>query len=315
MWLSQYAGTSACIKEYVDIVRCRSFSRSLLHAALDIQKKTTEYPEHAKTYGFIIAIIAGIGLLAVGGTGVAGYFPVGALSNMAQIDAIIRMAVGGGSGLILLIVGIVGAVKTGSISSVDTQRKLVYGPEVWPELGKKWGCEELEILDVKIPDAPKKDVAEGRVRIYIPQRVSVNGEEKDFTLNNLIEMGGGPFEYCSNYIKDQFGNATASGWIEIDRDVVQDSRSKNYDVQKDMVEKQGCRMPSVLEAVVLNLMVFAFTDERLYGEEPLTYTRCSEKVNGKYPVVVGGFGSDGLFVYNVDGFDYGSCGVAALRKL
>jgi hypothetical protein len=103
-------------------------------------------PSKLKTYGFIIAIIVGIGALAVGGAGVAGYFHVGALSNMSQIDAIIMMAVGGG-GVIPLIVGILGTVrnrqsvqKTGSISSVDTQGGSVYGPEVWPELGKKWGC-------------------------------------------------------------------------------------------------------------------------------------------------------------------------------
>jgi hypothetical protein len=301
-------------------------------------------PSKLKTYGFIIAIIVGVGGLAVGGAGVAGYFHVGALSNLAQIDAIIMMAVGGGGGVILLIVGIIGTVKnrqpvshqlrngvnsghrsasqktestqkTGNISSVDTQGGLVYGPEAWSALGKKWSC-QLKILDAKIPNAPEKDVAEGRVRIYIPQKVSVNGEEKDFTLNNLIEMGGGPFEYCSDSVKDQFGNATASGWIEIDRGVIQESRSKNYDTQKDMVEKKGCRMPSVLEAVVLNLMVFAFTGERLYGEEPLTYTRCSEKVDGKYPVVVGGFDFDGLHVisYHFTFFDFDSYGVAALWK-
>lgn len=212
-------------------------------------------PSKLKTYGCIIAIIVGIGGLAVGGAGVAGYVHAGALSNLAQIDAVIMMAVGGGSGVTLLIVGIVGTIKnrqpvslqsrndvisghrnppqkTGSaqktdrISSVDTQGGLVYGSEAWPALGRTWGC-TLTILDEKISDAPKEDIAKGRVRIYIPKRVSVNSKEKDLTLNNLIEMGGGPFGFCYNEkVKTQFGNKTASGWIEIDRDVIQDSRKK-----------------------------------------------------------------------------------------
>jgi hypothetical protein len=153
------------------------------------------------------------------------------------------------------------------------------------------------------------------VRIYIPQRVSVNGKEKDFNLNTLIEMGGKPFEYCRQPIKEQFGNKTASGWIEIDRNLIPDSQSKSYTTQKEIVEKKGCRMPSVLEAVVLNLMVFAFTGERLYGKEPLIYTRCSEIVYGRYPIVVGGFGTEGLIVsHNFFYFLHDSYGVAAVRQ-
>src|SRR5262245_32562042 len=116
-------------------------------------------PSKLKTYGFIIAIILGIGGLGVGGAGVAGYFHVGALSNMTQIDAITMMALGGGGGVILLIVGLVGteknrqplshplrkdvnsgyrsaSQKTSNTSSLDTPGGLVYGPEAWPKLGK-----------------------------------------------------------------------------------------------------------------------------------------------------------------------------------
>jgi hypothetical protein len=297
-----------------------------------------------KTYGFAIAIIVCLGGLAVGITGLFGYCHVGALSNMTQIDAIIMMAAGGGGGAILFIIGIIVIVKnrqvdslqtrddvhvnsrhgsatqklepttkTNDISAVDTQGGLVYGPEVWPELGKKWKC-KLEVVDAKIPEAPKEAVAEGKIRIYIPSRVKVNGAEKDFTLNTLIEIGGGPFAFCKQSVKNQFGNNTASGWIEIDKNVMPDSRSKNYDTQKRMVEDKGCRMPNALEAVVLNLMVFAFTGTRLYGAEPWTYTPCFEEVDGIYPVVVGGFGPLGL---EVDSYVFGDGGggVAAVRKL
>ncbi|MBS0623772.1 MAG: hypothetical protein JSS62_04035, partial [Verrucomicrobia bacterium] len=79
-------------------------------AASDVLPARTQ-PFNLKTYGFIVAMIAGIGGLAVGGAGVASYFHVGALSNVSQVNAIIMMAVGGG-GTILFVTGVVGSVTT-----------------------------------------------------------------------------------------------------------------------------------------------------------------------------------------------------------
>ena len=262
----------------------------------------------------------GIGGLAVGAAGLAGYFHVGALSNMAQIDAIIMMAAGGGGGTILLIIGAVGTVKnrqssshqlhggvhvkselsgatrTGSteraeiIKSINTQDGSVYGPEAW----EIWN---VEVLDV-VPPTPQVDLSKkDKVLLYIPQRIRVHGKEQDFNLKALKalkEISGDPFRYFSENVEAQFGDNMALGWVLIDKNVIPESRNKDYETQKKMVEERGCSMPSVSEAIVLNLMVFAFTEERLYGEDPWTYTRCTEKVNDQYPVVVGGFGSDGL---------------------
>lgn len=55
-----------------------------------------------KTYGFILAIILGLGGLAVAAVGVTGYFQVGALSNLDQVHAIAMMATGGSMGILLL---------------------------------------------------------------------------------------------------------------------------------------------------------------------------------------------------------------------
>ena len=296
-------------------------------------------PSKLKTCGFAIAIIVGIGGLAVGAAGLAGYFHVGALSNMAQIDAIIMMAAGGGGGIILLIVGIVGTVKnrqssshqrhgdvhvdsersgatrkSGSteraeiIRSLDTQNGSVYGPGAW----KIWNVEVRDVVpEVPLVDMSKKD----KVLLYIPKRIRVRGKEQDFTLKALKEISGGPFGF-SQFVEAQFGdNAAAPGWVLIDRTVLPESRGQTFETQKRMVEDRGCTMPSVLEAIVLNLMVFAFTGERLYGKEPWTYTRCIEKVDGQFPVIVGGFGSDGLSVDYIFNFDRDYCGAAcALRK-
>lgn len=301
---------------------------------------TSPPPSKLKTYGFVIAIIVGIGGLAVGAAGLAGYFYVGALSNMAQIDAIIMMAAGGGGGIILLIVGVVGTVKTGQssshrqhggvhvdserggatrkscstgraeiIRSIDTKGGLVYGPEAW----KIWN---VKVLDV-VPPAPQVDLSKkDKVLLYIPQRARVDGKEQNLTLKALKEISGVPVRYFNKSVEEQFGdNMATPGWVLIDKNVILESLNKDYETQKRMVEERGCSMPSVLEAVVLNLMVFAFTGERVYGQKPWTFTRCIEKVDGQYPVVVGGFGSDCLSVFISTFFENGLFGAACvLRK-
>jgi hypothetical protein len=72
-------------------------------------------------------------------------------------------------------------------------------------------------------------------------------------------------------------------------------------------------LPSVLEAATAILMHHAREGDRLFGNEPWTYTRCQEVVDG-WPVVVGSFSSEGL---DVD-YDYDAChrnyGVSCLRK-
>lgn len=254
---------------------------------------TSPPPSKLKTFGFAIAIIGGIGGLAAGA---AGYFHVGALSNMAQIDATIMMAARTGS-----------TGRAEIIRSIDTQDGSVYGPEAW----KIWN---VEVLDA-VPPTPRVDLSiKDKVLLYIPQRIRVHDKEQDFKLKALKEISGGSFRYFSESVEAQFGDSMAPGWVRIDKYVIPESRNKDYETQKKMVVERGCSMPSVLEAVVLNLMVFAFTGERLYGQEPWTYTRCTEKVDDQYPVDVGGFGSDGLSV-NYHYFDFVNFGVAcALRK-
>jgi hypothetical protein len=312
-------------------------------------------PSKGKAIGFAIVVILGLGGLAVAGVGLGGYLQAGSLSSLGQVNSMIMMAAGGGGGIIFLIIGIVGSVKNRQISShqqndhsegaernsvvhpkntkaiskptkntdialtVDTHGGLIYGADAW----KIWN---VEVLD-KVPDAPKirwddndahfnKAFRENYALLYIPERIRVNGEDKDLTLKTFKEIREGSFKYFDNSVEDQFGDSTASGWVLISKKVVPDSRRKDYSTQEKMVEaKKGFRMPHVLEAAVLNLMVDAFTGKKLYGETPVTYTRCIEKVDGEYPVVVGGFGSAGLDVIRRHTFvsdAYGAAG--ALRE-
>ncbi len=323
-------------------------------------------PSKLKTYGFIIAIIVGIGGLAVGGAGVAGYFHVGALSNLAQIDAIIMMAVGGGGGVILLIVGIVGTVKnrkteissdhrsahstsnqdqrtrgtsgvrqvefinstsTGTIR--DVQR---FGKAQWETYFGDVGDEPPlpdnidEILNSPCPFSGDEGTKVKDTHMLVLVPATVNGE--DLTLDRLEQLIQNPQKgnktkyrwYEGSGAKDEHGSAKVgqSHWVLMTRDVLPGSRNKTYNDQKELVKQyadQGYIVPDAIDAAVCMLMEFVASGVYLYGREPITYTRCAQTVKGQYPVVAGGFGSDGLAVFLIHyHFGHDGYGVAALRK-
>lgn len=173
---------------------------------------------------------------------------------------------------------------------VVSQGASLYGPASW----EIWN---IEVLD-DVPAVPKVEWNQkNRVLLYIPHRVRVHGEEQDFCASVLRKIRPDLLRLDA-IVEREFGDKVAPGWVYIDKDVLVESRGKNYEIQKSLVEGQGARLPSFLEAIALNLMAFAFTEERLYGE--FTYVRCSEKVEeDQYPVVVGGFGSRGIEVHSI----------------
>jgi hypothetical protein len=64
-----------------------------------------------KTIGFAIVIILVLGSLAVAGVGLGGYLQAESLSGLGRVNSIIMMVTGNVSGIVFLIIGIVGAVK------------------------------------------------------------------------------------------------------------------------------------------------------------------------------------------------------------
>ncbi|MEM7382883.1 MAG: hypothetical protein AAF400_00980 [Bacteroidota bacterium] len=98
----------------------------------------------------------------------------------------------------------------------------------------------------------------------------------------------------------------------------QGSRDKPYKEQRQLVADHAGRtgldyeLPGALEAAVVVLLHHVRRGERLYGDNPWTYTRCRKKSTHGLPGTVGGFSSAGLSV-SYDSYAYGS-GVSALRK-
>ena len=183
------------------------------------------------------------------------------------------------------------------------------------------------ILDSTCPFWPNKKVRDTHLLVLIP--ATVGGVP--FTLNLLGELIKHPshgghkteYKYYNERVKAQIGEASPprSYWVLMTRDVLSDSRNKTYEAQKVMVAAHAGRvglpyeLPHALEAATAILMHHAREGERLFGDHPWTYTRCQEVVDG-YPVVVGGFSSGCLRVYDDDHVYYfdDHDGVSCLRK-
>ena len=182
------------------------------------------------------------------------------------------------------------------------------------------------ILDGPCPFWPDQLVKDTHLLVLIP--ATVGGVP--LTLNLLGELiqhpshGGHKTEYSYYHerVKAQMGaeSPLRSYWVLMTRDVLPGSRSEGYAHQKELVAGYARRksmpyeLPSVLEAATAILMHHVREGDRRFGDRPWTYTRCPEVVDGRYPTIVGGFGSSGLVVSYSGGYGYCSCGAACCRK-
>jgi len=188
------------------------------------------------------------------------------------------------------------SASNGKAKDIGQKESFIYGPtaNVWKKLN-------VEIVD-EVTDVPKisqkaKDpyfnalIPENYALIYIPKRVRINGEEKDFNLRTLQEIFADSFK-LNEHIDREFGEHVAPGWVLVSKRVIPDSIDKDYYVQQAMIEKEkGFRMPSVLELATLRLMALTSTNERLYDyinkydpkydeKKKSALTRCKETMMG-----------------------------------
>jgi hypothetical protein len=196
------------------------------------------------------------------------------------------------------------------------------------------GVEEVPPLPLDIADIlggpcpfwPGKVVKDTHLLVLIP--VSVAG--KPFSLNLLGDLikrskGGG---YSTKYrgydsdVREQFGSQlpVRSYWVLMTRDVLEGSRGKDYKSQKALIAHHASRtglpyeLPGILEAATVILSHYVRSGERLYADDPWTFTRCQELSDNLYPTAVGGFSSGGLLVLCGHSNDNNCRGVACLRK-
>jgi hypothetical protein len=177
-----------------------------------------------------------------------------------------------------------------------------------------------QILNGPCPIWADKKVHETHTLTLIPQTVKGN----PLNLRLLGDL------VCESHLGDlliySVGNClgeyndpstTASHWALMSRDVIPNSRYKSYADHQKLVQNYvgyGYQVPTVLDAAVSILMECVSTGTRLYSANPYTYTRCQEKWNRDWQLVVGGFSLSGLSV-DCDSYDPQYYGVGALRIL
>lgn len=209
----------------------------------------------------------------------------------------------------------------------STIERFFFGPDKWSKYYGETGetpplpedMHKLLLSPCPFWSTPEKPVRvmDSHMLVLIPAAVN----EEALTLNKLQDLIQNPqsegyatdYKVYSNWTKGEHGSTPIerSHWVLMTRDVVPGSRNKTYQEQKDLVNQYGgYRLPGALEAAVCTLMEHVSSGSMLFGA--LTYTCCTEKVQDQHPVVVGGFGSDGLDVYI--GFGSVRYGLGALRK-
>jgi hypothetical protein len=189
----------------------------------------------------------------------------------------------------------------------------------------------IDTLNGICPFWPEKQVKDTHLLVLIPATVA--GEPFSFNLlGELIKRptdGGCSTKYrvYASDVQEQFGaqSPVHSYWVLMTRDVIEGSRNQGYSSQKALVAHHANRtglpyeLPGALEAATAILLHYVRSGERLYTNNPLTYTRCQELVAwdfGNCPAAVGSFSSGGVSIRFVssDG-DLHGIGVAGLRKL
>lgn len=204
---------------------------------------------------------------------------------------------------------------------------IAFGKEMWATHLGDIGVEPplppdiKEILSAPCPFFPGKKVEETHLLTLIPKTVNRNPLTLQ-TLGELVKkpLKGIPTQYRYFDIGEYKHLPTESShWVLMTRDVIPGSREKSYNDQqkvlKGCIEKKQLpyQVPTLLDATTSIFMEFLRSGTFLYSGSPGTYTRCQEKYNKDWQLVVGGFASAGLGV-GYDGYDYDVIGVAALRK-
>jgi hypothetical protein len=181
-----------------------------------------------------------------------------------------------------------------------------------------------EILESPCPFWPNKKVHDTHLLVLIPKYV--NG--KLLTLNTLQELIQSPqkggygtkYSYYYDIAEKEIGShpVSSSYWALITKDVLLNSRKKTYSEQQSLINSPYV-VPNSLEIVTGILMHYAETGERLYSDNPSTYTRCQEMLSNGYRMIIS-FRSSGLEVCNHGYFstdnrkDLDGIGCGAMRR-
>ena len=169
-----------------------------------------------------------------------------------------------------------------------------------------------------------KQVQDTHLLVLIPERVAGKAMTLDY-LGELIQSPQGDgyrtkYHFYWDDVRQAIGSqgSGSSYWVLMTRDVLPGGRWKIYENQYKLVSDHAARtgldyrLPSALDASVVMLLHHVKSGERLYGDNPWTWTRYRDKNKYGWPVAVGVLCGD-LDIDYSSFVSYGS-GVAGLRK-
>jgi hypothetical protein len=182
-----------------------------------------------------------------------------------------------------------------------------------------------EMLAGPCPVWEGRTVQETHILVLIP--ATVNGIP--FNLRSLGELIQNPRQgYTTKYRNFDLGQhpdspAKQSYWALMSRIPIQGSRTQNYPTQQRLItaltETTGIsyQVPKLLEAATCLLMHYVSTGQRLYNDNPWTFTRCQEIYDADWPLVIGGFNTEGLSIdcHYCGHFDGNDIGVGVIQVL
>lgn len=139
---------------------------------------------------------------------------------------------------------------------------------------------------------------------------------KGHTFNKLEKFAESPkegnptkFRYILQRVREELGDKEVAETriVYITNNVLEGTRQKDIEKQQELVQEQGFELPDALTTATLPILKYVTSKKqpspRLFGDEPRTYTRTSNEIDG-FHLIVGGFASAGLYVHD-DSFDYG----------
>ena len=111
--------------------------------------------------------------------------------------------------------------------------------------------------------------------------------------------------YDGTVINEIGEKSYSSHWVLMTKNVIPNSLGETYSNQCNLITNHSKKtvlpyeLPSALDAATCILMEHVQTGNRLFNDKPWVYTLCQEKLhNNNWPVIVGGFASDGLSLHS-----------------
>jgi hypothetical protein len=191
---------------------------------------------------------------------------------------------------------------------------------------------DLKSLGLEINDEPQigtRTFIQDMKKIYFRTEVQENDGltlltlPKGLTFDKLVTLASSPkkgnatsFAYIGSFIADALGSNACNETcrIVITNNILKNSCNLSIIDQRKLVNSAGCELPKMLEVATLLILTYIKSGEYFYQGARSVFTRCSDVVEGSH-LVVGGYGSYGLFVYHDFNNDDAKFGVGAVSQI